>query len=157
MILFQPENEYSFAVSSVQPFPDKAYFQAVEDMYRDNGIVVPFVSNDAATQGFFAPGTGNGSVDIYGHDGYPLGFDCANPYVWPDNALPTYYLAAHRQQSPSTPYTISEFQGGAFDPWGGPGFAKCTALLGPEFERVFYKNNYAADIAIFNIYMVYGG
>ena len=157
VILFQPENEYSFAVSSVQPFPDKTYFQAVEDLYRDNGIVVPFVSNDAAPQGFDAPGTGNGSVDIYGHDGYPLGFDCANPYTWPDNALPTYYLALHRTQSPSTPYTLSEFQGGSFDPWGGTGFAKCVELLSPEFQRVFYKNNYAADVAIFNMYMVYGG
>ena len=157
MILFQPENEYTFAESFIQPFPDKNYFQAVEDMYRDNGIVVPFVSNDAYAAGYFAPGTGNGSVDIYGHDSYPLGFDCANPYVWPDGALPTTFLGLHRNQSPSTPYTISEFQGGAFDSWGGPGFAKCTALLGPEFERVFYKNNYAAAIAIVNYYMVYGG
>ena len=154
--MFQPENEYTFGEPNVT-FPDPGYFKAVEDMFRDNGIVVPFVSNDAYPSGLFAPGNGTGSVDIYGHDGYPLGFDCANPYTWPDNSLPTTYLASHLAQSPTTPYTISEFQGGAFDPWGGQGFAKCTALLGPEFERVFYKNNYAAEVTIFNLYMVYGG
>ena len=74
-----------------------------------------------------------------GHDGYPLGFDCANPYTWPDNALPTYYRTLHLQQSPSTPYSIVEFQGGSFDPWGGLGFAQCGELLNAEFERVFYK------------------
>jgi hypothetical protein len=36
-------------------------------------------------QGIFAPGyvvngTTEGDVDIYGHDSYPLGFDCASPY-----------------------------------------------------------------------------
>ena len=154
--MLQPENEYTFGEANVT-FPNADYFQAVEDMYRNNGIVVPFVSNDAAPLGRFAPGTGKGEVDIYGHDGYPLGFDCANPYTWPDNSIPTVYLADHLAQSPSTPFTISEFQGGSFDPWGGQGFAKCTALLGPEFERVFYKNNYAVKVAIFNLYMVYGG
>jgi hypothetical protein len=84
---------------------------------------------------------------------YPLGFDCANPYTWPDNALPTDWLSSHLSQSPSTPYSISEFQGGSFDPWGGQGFANCTILLNEEFERVFYKNNYAIGVTIFNIYM----
>ena len=135
-------------------FPNRDYFQAVEDQYRNAGILVPFVSNDAYPHGYFAPGTGEGAVDIYGHDGYPLGFDCANPYTWPNNALPTYYHDLHIQQSPSTPYTISEFQGGSFDPWGGSSFAKCAELLNEEFERVFYKNDYSAGVTIFNLYMV---
>jgi hypothetical protein len=50
-----------------------------------------------------------------------------------------------------------EFQGGSFDPWGGPGFDKCLALLGSEFERVFYKNDFSYGVTIFNIYMTYGG
>ncbi|OHW97635.1 glycosyl hydrolase family 35 protein [Colletotrichum incanum] len=49
------------------------------------------------------------------------------------------------------------FQGGSFDPFGGPGFEKCAALVNHEFERVFYKNNYAAGVTIFNIYMLFGG
>lgn len=158
VILVQPENEYSQKTStSPVKFPDPTYFSEVEDQLRDAGIVMPFVSNDAFPHGYFAPGTGLGAVDIYGHDGYPLGFDCANPYNWPDNSIPTYYLSLHLQQSPNTPYTITEFQGGSFDPWGGNGWAKCTALLNQEFERVFYKNNYAIDVTIFNLYMIFGG
>ncbi|KAL8950628.1 MAG: hypothetical protein Q9222_003359 [Ikaeria aurantiellina] len=122
VILFQPENEYTQATSDVT-FPDPAYFQAVEDQYRAAGIVVPFISNDASPKGYFAPGSGEGQVDIYGHDAYPLGFDCANPYTWPDGALPTTFRALHLQQSPSTPYSLVEFQGGSFDPGnlGHPG------------------------------------
>lgn len=36
------------------------------------------------------------------------------------------------------------------------GWAKCMALLGPEFERVFYKNDYSFGVTIFNLYMTYG-
>lgn len=63
VILVQPENEYSQATSNVT-FPDGNYMQAVEDQLRAAGIVVPFILNDARPQGLFAPGTGNGSVDI---------------------------------------------------------------------------------------------
>lgn len=96
-------------------------------------------------------------VDIYGHDGYPLGFDCANPDVWPNNALPTNWHDLHLKQSPSTPYSILEFQAGSFDPWGGPGFDKCGVLVNAAFERVFYKNLYSFGVTILNLYMTYGG
>ncbi|KAF7187452.1 putative beta-galactosidase A [Pseudocercospora fuligena] len=160
VILLQPENEYSQATADTPEFPDPVYWQAVEDQYRNGGIIVPLISNDAHAHGYFAPGPPqryNATVDIYGHDGYPLGFDCANPYTWPDGSLPTYYLNDHINQSSSTPYSIVEFQGGSFDPWGGPGFDKCLALLGSEFERVFYKNDFSFGVTIFNIYMTYGG
>jgi hypothetical protein len=63
VILFQPENEYS--VSLDVAFPNKAYMQYVIDQALKGGIVVPLINNDAAPEGNFAPGTGNGSVDIY--------------------------------------------------------------------------------------------
>ncbi|THZ30687.1 putative beta-galactosidase [Aureobasidium pullulans] len=177
VILYQPENvlfmlyqvymrallilclllEYSQAVSSDPEFPDQVYMAAVEKRFRDAGIVVPSILNDAYPHGFFVPGSGEGAVDIYGHDGYPLGFDCANPTTWPDNALPTYYGDLHAEQSPSTPYSILEFQGGSFDPWGGLGFEQCSELLNSEFQRVFYKNDFSFGMTIFNIYMTYGG
>ena len=157
VILVQPENEYTQATNSVKPFPNRQYFQAVEDQLRAAGIVVPFISNDASPKGNFVPGSGVGAVDIYGHDGYPLGFDCANPTTWPNGQIPTNYHTLHLQQSPSTPFAIVEFQGGSFDPWGGPGFAKCQILLNSEFERVFYKNDYSFGVTIFNIYMTFGG
>ncbi|KZL63995.1 glycoside hydrolase family 35 protein [Colletotrichum tofieldiae] len=155
VILFQPENEYTNFENGSSV--DGQYFQYVIDQARKAGIVVPLISNDARPLGNNAPGTGVGAVDIYGHDAYPLGFDCANPNTWPDKKLPTNYRALHLQQSPGTPYSLLEFQGGSFDPFGGPGFEKCAALVNHEFERVFYKNNYAAGVTIYNIYMLFGG
>ncbi|KAK2608465.1 hypothetical protein QQS21_003035 [Conoideocrella luteorostrata] len=155
VVLFQPENEHSSGYNV--PFPNGPYMQYVINQARSAGISVPMISNDAGPGGNYAPGKGVGSVDIYGHDSYPLGFDCANPTVWPANALPTYFHDRHVKQSPTSPYSIVEFQGGAYDPWGGPGFEKCSALVNQEFARVFYKNNFAAGVTIFSIYMIYGG
>ncbi|KAI5867902.1 glycoside hydrolase family 35 protein [Durotheca rogersii] len=156
VILFQPENEYTWA-EEYTPFPDGSYMEYVLQQARDAGIVVPFISNDASALGHNAPGTGLGEVDIYGHDGYPLGFDCANPTTWPDGNLPSTYRSNHYRHSPTTPFSLLEFQGGSFDPWGGWGFEQCGRLLNHEFERVFYKNNYAAGVKIYNIYMIFGG
>lgn len=156
VILYQPENEYSGAVG-VDPFPQPEYMAYVENQARKAGIVVPLINNDAWTGGKNAPGTGEGEVDIYGHDSYPLGFDCAKPTTWPAGKLPTYFRESHLEISPKTPYTIPEFQGGSFDPYGGLGFAQCSELVNHEFVRVFYKNNMAAQVAIFNVYMTFGG
>lgn len=67
VILLQPENEYSLAERGIL-FPDPVYFSTVEEQYRHAGIVVPFINNDAYPGGHFAPGTGIGAVDVYGHD-----------------------------------------------------------------------------------------
>ena len=162
IILVQPENEYSQATNGTDYptvyFPNYEYFKEVEMQLRNAGIVVPFISNDAAPHGYFAPGNGTvGNVDIYGFDAYPLGFDCSNPTVWPPGALPTDYNTLHLEQSLSTPFSLIEFQGGSFDPWGGSGFAKCGQLLDAQFERVFSKNDFGFGVTIFNIYMTYGG
>lgn len=156
IILVQPENEYTQATSAIQPFPDPVYMQYVQDQIRDAGIIVPLISNDASPKGYNAPGQ-PAAVDIYGHDGYPLGFDCANPDNWPDRRLPTNWKELHEQQSPNTPYSIIEFQSGSFDPWGGPGFDKCGVLVNAAFERVFYKQLYSFGVTILNLYMTYGG
>ncbi|KNG51415.1 glycoside hydrolase family 35 protein [Stemphylium lycopersici] len=156
IILVQPENEYTQALGNIQPFPDPVYMNYVEDQIRDAGIIVPLISNDASPKGYLAPGDPAG-VDIYGHDGYPLGFDCANPNTWPDGNLPTNWHDLHEEQSPTTPYSILEFQSGSFDPWGGPGFDKCGILVGAEFNRVFYKQLYSFGVTILNFYMTYGG
>ncbi|EGX95058.1 beta-galactosidase, putative [Cordyceps militaris CM01] len=155
VILFQPENEYSGA--SVSPFPNKKYMQYVIDQARKSGIVVPLIDNDSYPGGTGAPGTGEGEVDIYGFDSYPLGFDCGHPDLWPAGNLPTDLHETHMRLSPSTPFSIVEFQGGSYDPFGGFGFDQCYKLLNHEFSRVFDKNNLAAGVNIFNIYMIFGG
>ncbi|KAK1239242.1 hypothetical protein MKX08_006303 [Trichoderma sp. CBMAI-0020] len=156
VILYQPENEYSAGNAGVV-FPNKPYMQFVIDQAREGGITVPLINNDAFAGGTSAPGTGLGSVDIYGWDAYPVGFDCAHPYTWPDNGLPVGQHDTHQRISPNTPFSLIEFQGGAFDPYGGWGFEQCSTLVNHEFERVFYKNNFASGVTIFNIYMIFGG
>ena len=64
VILVQPENEYTYATSSINPFPNREYFQVVENQLRAAGIVVPFISNDASPNGNLVPGSGVGAVDI---------------------------------------------------------------------------------------------
>lgn len=94
--------------------------------------------------------------------------------MWPAGNLPTDLHKTHMRLSPSTPFSIVEvglplldycsksvltrcllqFQGGSYDPFGGYGFDQCYKLVNHEFSRVFDKNNLAAGVNIFNIYMV---
>nr|XP_036579971.1 beta-galactosidase precursor [Colletotrichum truncatum]KAF6787727.1 beta-galactosidase precursor [Colletotrichum truncatum] len=153
--LFQMENEYNAAIAPY-PFPDYDYWKYVDNQFRSVGVVVPYVNNEAWQLGAITTST-PAKVDIYGHDSYPLGFDCWNPTVWPENGLPTDWLATNNRIAPDSPYTIVEFQGGGFQPWGGAGFESCAGLLNHEFERVLFKNNYAVGTTIFNVYMTWGG
>ena len=63
IILWQPENEY-YTGDGV-PFPNPDYFQYVMDQASREGIIVPFMNNDAYAAGNQAPDTGYGSADIY--------------------------------------------------------------------------------------------
>ncbi|KAH9880193.1 hypothetical protein J1614_002219 [Plenodomus biglobosus] len=155
VILFQPENEYTMGMNNVT-FPDADYMNGLMRQFRDLGIVVPLINNVAFPNGINAPGT-DAPVDIYGHDAYPLGMNCTDPTYWIDDSLPTNWRELHLNQSASTPYMLVEYQGGAFQPWGGDGFEKCAEFTNHEFERVFYKNNIAAGATIFNVYMTFGG
>lgn len=91
VILLQPENEYTMCANNTGYVQannfttnswdtsclEKEYMAYVEQQYRKAGIVVPFINNDAAPDGNFAPGTGLGAVDIYSFDDYPLGWSTA--------------------------------------------------------------------------------
>ncbi|KAI0907498.1 glycoside hydrolase family 35 protein [Ustulina deusta] len=136
-------------------FPDSEYIEAVKQLYRNAGVVVPLVNNEASIIGLFTPDK-PGGPDIYGHDSYPIGWDCATPENnWAPGKLPTDWKKLHLQQSPNTPYSIPEFQGGAIDSWGGPGLEGCSVLANHEFERLFYKNTFSFGIKLFNI--TFGG
>ncbi len=141
IILDQIENE--FYDDSQQA---REYMLHLEQQARDDGIAVPLVGNNNGT---FNSGTG--ALDVDGPDSYPQGFNCSNPTQW--RGLPdiSYDHPAGR------PLFTPEFQGGAFDPWGGPGYDKCRALTGPDFESVFYKHNIAVGATAQSFYMTYGG
>ena len=148
VIFVQVENEYTFGPHDV------IYMQNIEQKERADGIKVPFSFNDVYLAGTWA--SGPGSVDLYGFDAYPQGFDCSNPAHW--NGVLTGIEPSFRGLAPyNDPIFIPEYQGGSFDFWGGPGYANCYQLTGPDFVNVFYKNVIAQGLTLFNSYMTYGG
>ncbi|GLB33461.1 putative beta-galactosidase, domain 3 [Lyophyllum shimeji] len=149
VILVQAENEYSgFQAPYTE---DLDYEKKLIQSLRDAGVTVPITHNDAWPGGHLT------MVDIYGYDSYPNGFDCSNPYVWKSDAVPEWFWGAHMSINPEDLNAVYEFQGGAFDGWGGSGYATCAVLTGPEFERVFYKNQIAMSTTLLNLYMTFGG
>ncbi|KAM5536272.1 hypothetical protein V8D89_010049 [Ganoderma adspersum] len=151
-------NEYSQT-----PEVNAEYFADLEEQYRSNGVVVPFCRlvecddcrtyNDPGERLNFVNGTG--SPDIYGLDDYPNHFNCTNGSMW--NPIQTNYHAYHTVNDPTRPFYMPEFQGGSHDYWGGSGYDACRARIGPDFEDVFYKNNWAANVKMHSVYMFYGG
>ncbi|UPG93009.1 glycoside hydrolase family 35 protein [Luteibacter aegosomatissinici] len=143
VLLYQVENEF------YNDSPDgRAYMQALEDKARADGITVPLFGNHNTN--FFE---GVGKLDMPGYDSYPMDFDCTRPDRW--NAV--YDFASERRGLKDTPLFFPEYQGGAFDVWGGPGYEACRKLTGPAFERVFYEATMASGSTMQNFYMTYGG
>jgi hypothetical protein len=161
VILVQAENEYSsWPGISPDAFPsqmNREYIGHVNQQFRNAGIVVPLVSNDPAVKGYFAPGTGLGEVDVYGIDAYPLRYDCAHPSVWPTYRFPRDWQTLHRQQSPTTPFAVLEYQGGSATSWGGVDQEECGALVNAEAVRVLHKQLFSFGVKLLNVYMLFGG
>lgn len=162
VILVQPENEYtSWPDVNMTQFPlqfNREYMAFVENQLLDANIEVPLIINDNYVMGYWAPGTGLGSGDIYGIDAYPMRYDCAQPQIWPNVRFPRDWQIIHEQESPTTPFAIPEFQGGSGSGWGPdsvPG-SWCNALVNEESVRVLYKNNYSFGVKLMSIYMTFG-
>ncbi|WP_250306514.1 beta-galactosidase [Streptomyces sp. A 4/2] len=141
VIQYQVENEFYDSGPG-----DRAYMKHLEDKARADGISVPLVGNNNGT---FNSGTG--ALDVDAVDSYPLGFDCSNPSHWEGVPDISYDHPAGK------PLVTAEFQGGAFDWWGGPGYDKCAQLVNDKFADVFYKQNLAVGATMQNLYMTYGG
>ncbi|MFI6685818.1 beta-galactosidase [Streptomyces sp. NPDC050485] len=138
VIAYQVENEY------YQDTADgHAYIKHLVDKAHADGITVPLTGNH---DGVFAK-----ELDIDGSDSYPQGFNCSSPDAW--HGLPDLSGAKKSGQ----PLFLAEFQGGSFDPWGGPGFDKCRQLTNGDFEKAAYENNIASGATMQNFYMAYGG
>ncbi|THU81100.1 glycoside hydrolase family 35 protein [Dendrothele bispora CBS 962.96] len=154
VIAIQSENEY-FTSEALDIPGLSEHMQDIIDTIRANGVTsIPTIHNDKNAGGQFAF-EGLGKVDIYGWDGYPLGFDCDQPTVWTE--LATTHDANHQRLNPAEPLALFEWQGGAFSYWSGPGYDQCYKLINEQFANVYYKNNYAAEAALQNLYMTYGG
>ncbi|CAE6427460.1 unnamed protein product [Rhizoctonia solani] len=144
VILVQSGNEYSMDnPSDKTTYGHTDHMKWVTEETRSSGITrVPITHNDRKPDGQFA--SGPAKVDLYAWDAYPLGFDRSNPDV-------------HQKRNLAEPLYLAEYQGGAFDPWSGPGYGECYKLINEQFANVFYKSNYAAETYLQNLYMTYGG
>jgi beta-galactosidase GanA len=142
VVLFQIENEYDAG--------DATYMEELKAAARADGITVPLFHNDKGRNLKWA--SGPGAPDLYGTDTYPAGFDCTRTSF---PGLTDYRFL--RGGVGNRPFIWGEFQGGAFDPWGGPGYDRCRQLTGPAFERMFYGNNIENQFTVQNLYMTYGG
>ena len=141
VILYQVENEYGRNT-------DAGYMRQIERQARTDGIDVPFTHNHCCGSSTWA--NGPGAVDIPGQDDYPQGFDCRRPGRWnPVGDLP--------RRRGDSPIFGPEYQGGAFDPWGGAGYGRCRRLTGPAFQRIAYEHQLAIGATMLSFYMTYGG
>ncbi|KAJ7176384.1 glycoside hydrolase family 35 protein [Mycena crocata] len=154
VIAVQSENEFATTAQAHIPGLDE-HMQDIINVLREGGITrVPLIHNDKNPAGQYAM-PGLGKVDLYGWDGYPLGFDCDKPTVWTE--FSTQSDTSHQRWNPAEPLALFEWQGGAFSYWSGPGYDQCYQLINEQFANVYYKNNYASGTAIQNLYMTYGG
>jgi beta-galactosidase GanA len=141
VIAYQVENEYYHGDAA-----GRAYMQHIEDKARADGITVPLTGNNNGTFN-----SGQAALDVDGPDSYPQGFNCSNPTRWSGVPDISYDHPAGK------PLYTPEFQGGAFDPWGGPGYDKCAQLINDQFANVFYKQNIAVGATAQSFYMLFGG
>ncbi|KAF3934632.1 Beta-galactosidase [Dactylellina cionopaga] len=134
------------------------YMEQLKKAWRDIGIVVPFTHNEKGMRAVSWSSDYNnvgGAVDIYGLDSYPGGLSCTNQNSG-FNVVRTYYQW-FQNYSYTQPEYLPEFEGGWFQPWGGFFYDQCLAEHSPEFADVYYKNNIAQRVTLFNIYMAFGG
>jgi hypothetical protein len=58
--------------------------------------------------------------------------------------------------SPTQPSFFPEFQGGSYNPWGGPE-GGCPGDIGADFANLFYRNLISQRVTAVSLYMMFGG
>ncbi len=144
VILVQADNEYKTGVA------ERAYMTELVETLKGNGISVPITYNDPGRESNFVD-----LVDLYGLDSYPQRFDCSHPTTWVP--FRDDYLRYHMETNPDQPFYIPEFQGGSYDPYGGPGYEACGRMTNASFTRVANLALVAQRVTLLSLYMVYGG
>ncbi|KAI6778661.1 beta-galactosidase B-like protein [Emericellopsis cladophorae] len=168
VIMFQIENELNGQWKDIEDRvlnPDIAnYMQLLQDSARESGIDVPLAHNAPNMRGYswsrdFSNATGN--VDVVGLDSYPSCWSCnlsectgTNGEYVPYQTIEygTYFSV----QSPSQPNFMPEFQGGSYNPWGGPQ-GGCPGDIGADFANLFYRDLIYQRVTAISLYMLFGG
>ncbi|KAK3650132.1 hypothetical protein LTR56_006407 [Elasticomyces elasticus] len=170
VLLYQVENEYGQQWTNVSArTPNEtaiAYMELLEASTRENMVDIPTIFNN--------PNLGSkswsldydinqvgGDGDLYALDHYPSCWSCNLDECTSVNGFPpdftTFdYYTNFQETAPTQPSILGEFQGGSYNPWGGPQ-GGCYSSTGPDWANVFYRNNIGNKIAGQNIYMLFGG
>ncbi|WPH04809.1 beta-galactosidase [Acrodontium crateriforme] len=169
-ILFQIENEFGdqWVGNPAAKNPNKVaanYMTNLEKLIRDNGIDVPTYFNNPnmntkSWSSDYAPGFA-GNTDLNGVDSYPSCWTCNVSVCGSTNGGYTPYQVAYyydyfSETNQNMPSFLPEFQGGSFNPWGGPQ-GGCPNDLGADYANLFYRHNIAEGVTAVNLYMMYGG
>lgn len=147
-LLYQIENEYGEQWRDrIKKIPNEAssqYMAALEDSARENGIVIPLIHNDPNmwTRSWsmdYAPGA-VGNVDVAGLDSYPSCWSCNLDECTSTNGEYVAYQTVDYydhfvEVSDTQPRFFPEFQGGSYNPWGGPE-GGCPADIGADFANL---------------------
>ncbi|KAI5782401.1 glycoside hydrolase family 35 protein [Peziza echinospora] len=169
VLLYQLENEYGeqWLGDPALKVPNRAgieHMQLLEKSARESGVDVPLFHNNpnmwsrSWSKDYSSVG---GELDMYGIDHYPECWSCNYDECTGVNSgykpFTVYEYYSHFQAiSPSQPSFMPEFQGGSYNPWGGPQ-GGCRNNSGPDFVNVFYRHNIASRVTAINLYMMFGG
>ncbi|KAG9094270.1 hypothetical protein FS749_012782 [Ceratobasidium sp. UAMH 11750] len=161
LLMFQIENEISGqrTSSGAENWPLIDYMKQLEQTSRQSGLVIPFFTNapNMGSMSWTKDYDVNGAQDIYGLDSYPACWSCNLDEC--GNVKPFTVVSYHEhfdKVSPTQPSFLPEFQGGSYNPWGGPQ-GGCSSNMGPDFANVFYRHNIAERVSMVSLYMLYGG
>ncbi|TGJ88269.1 hypothetical protein E0Z10_g441 [Xylaria hypoxylon] len=165
---FQIENELGnqwLDIKKKTPnLPAQEYMELLQETARGNGINVPLTHNAPNMFGYswshdFSDAKGN--VDVVGLDSYPSCWSCNLSECTSTNGQ---YVAYQTQnyydyfslQSPTQPSFMPEFQGGSYNPWGGPQ-GGCPGNIGADFANLIYRNLIYQRVSAISLYMLFGG
>lgn len=165
-LLYQIENEYGDQWTNVAAkTPDYEaidYMELLEANARANGIDIALTHNNPneATRSWskdYDTVNAGGDVDVSGVDSYPACWSCilsqcGTPIFYQVQQYYEYFM----EVSPTQPFYFPEFQGGAYNPVGGPADG-CFNNSDQNFVNLFYRNNIAEKSTAMSLYMIYGG
>ena len=168
-LVYQIENEYGQqwkdTVKKIPDLPSGRYMDALEKLARANGIDIPLIHNDPNmnTKSWskdFGPGA-LGNVDVAGLDSYPSCWSCNLDECTGTNGEYVAYQTINYydhfvEVSPTQPSFFPEFQGGSYNPFGGPE-GGCPNDIGADFANLFYRDLISQRSTALSLYMMFGG
>ncbi|CAG8012867.1 unnamed protein product [Penicillium nalgiovense] len=168
-IVYQIENEYGnqWLGDPTLRVPNEtaiAYMELLKANARKNGITLPLTVNDPnmKTHSWGKDWSdAGGNVDVAGLDSYPSCWTCDISQCTSTNGayVPFQVLEYHdyfQESQPSMPAFMPEFQGGSYNPWGGPE-GGCPGDIGDDFANLFYRWNIGQRVTAMSLYMMFGG